>query len=75
MTAGSDALECRLLQLKCDLVGGQDHAHSFRTPEIAKMLHTVYKGSCIGQYALRRFEETFHRRFAALALNVHALRH
>jgi hypothetical protein len=35
MTAGSDALEfreeCLLLKLKCDLlVGGQDHAHSFR---------------------------------------------
>jgi hypothetical protein len=35
MTAGSDALgfreECLLLQLKCNLlVGGQDHAYSFR---------------------------------------------
>jgi hypothetical protein len=37
------------------------------TPEIAKMLHNVYKGSCIGKYA---FEETFHRSFALLALNV-----
>jgi hypothetical protein len=34
MTAGSDALgfreECLLLQLKCDLIGGQDYAYSFR---------------------------------------------
>jgi hypothetical protein len=25
----------------------------FETPEIAKMLHNVYKGSCIGKYSLR----------------------
>jgi hypothetical protein len=31
-----------LLQLKCDLlVGGQDRAYSFETPEIGKMLHNV----------------------------------
>jgi hypothetical protein len=40
MTAGSDALgfreECLLLQLKCDLL---------ETPEIAKILCNVYKGS------------------------------
>jgi hypothetical protein len=32
----------------------------FETPEIAKMLHNVYI-----------FEETFHSKFAVLALNVH----
>jgi hypothetical protein len=26
----------------------------FETPEIAKMLHNVYKGSCIGKYPLRK---------------------
>jgi hypothetical protein len=46
MTAGSDALgfreECLLLKLKRDLlVGGQDRAFHFETPEIAKMLHNV----------------------------------
>ncbi|KAJ3629260.1 hypothetical protein MTP99_013662 [Tenebrio molitor] len=47
--------EFLLQQLKCDLlVGGQDRAFSFRTPEIAKMLHNVYKGSCIGKYPLRK---------------------
>jgi hypothetical protein len=40
----------------------------FETSEIAKMLHNVYKGSFVS------FEETFHRRFAVLALNVHGLR-
>jgi hypothetical protein len=38
----------------------------FETPEIAKMLHNVNKGSGIGS-----FEKTFYRRFAVLALNVH----
>jgi hypothetical protein len=43
--------EFLLLQLKCNLlVGGQDRA--FETPEIAKMLHNVYKGSSIGKYPL-----------------------
>jgi hypothetical protein len=50
MTAGSDALgfreECVLLQLKCDLL---------ETPEIAKILCNVYKGSCIAKYPLKQF--------------------
>jgi hypothetical protein len=41
----------------------------FETPEITKMLHNVYKVSCIGIWEVF-FEETFHRRFAVLALNV-----
>jgi hypothetical protein len=41
---------------------------NFKTPEIAKMLHNVYKGSCTGKYL--SFEATFHRRFAVVALNV-----
>jgi hypothetical protein len=45
----------------------------FETREIAKMLHNVYKGSWVGKYL--SFEETFHHRFAVLALNVHGLRH
>jgi hypothetical protein len=44
----------------------------FEMPEITKMLHNVYKGSCTGKYI---FEETFHSRFTVLALNVHGLRH
>jgi hypothetical protein len=39
--------------------------------EIAKMLHNVYKDSCIEV----SFQETFHGRFAVLALNVHGVRH
>jgi hypothetical protein len=26
----------------------------FETPEITKMLHNVYKGSCIGKYPFRK---------------------
>jgi hypothetical protein len=37
--------------------------------EITKMLHNVYKVSCIGIWEVF-FEETFYRRFAVLALNV-----
>jgi hypothetical protein len=58
MTAGSDALgfreECLLLQLKCDLL---------ETPEIAKILCNVYKGSYIAKYPLKQL-------FTMLALNV-----
>jgi hypothetical protein len=49
MRAGNDALEfreeCLLLQLKCDLL---------ETPEIAKILWNVYKGSCIAKYPLKQ---------------------
>ncbi|KAH0807421.1 hypothetical protein GEV33_015365 [Tenebrio molitor] len=37
--------ECLLLQLKCDLL---------ETPEIAKILCNVYKGSCIAKYPLKQ---------------------
>jgi hypothetical protein len=37
--------ECLLLQLKCDLL---------ETPEIAKILCDVYKGSCIAKYPLKQ---------------------
>jgi hypothetical protein len=58
--------EFLLLQLKCDLlVGSQDALIYLETPEIAKMLHNVYKDSCIGNYL-------YHSRFG---LNVHGLRH
>jgi hypothetical protein len=39
------------MQLKCDLLVGA--LIYFATPEIAKMLHNVYK-SCIGNYPLRK---------------------
>jgi hypothetical protein len=56
-----------LLQLKCQIFSlALIH---FETPKIAKMLHNVYK---VGEVS---FEETFHRTFAVLALNVHGLRH
>jgi hypothetical protein len=77
MTSGSDALgfreECLLLQLKCDLlVGGQDHAYSFRNvrnhEDAAQRLQMFV-------HLEVSFEATFHRRFAVLALNVQGLRH
>jgi hypothetical protein len=60
------------LQLKCALVGGQDRAYSFRNTrnhkDAVQLLHLfVHWNVC--------FKETFHRRFAMLALNVHGLRH
>jgi hypothetical protein len=56
-----------LLQLKCQIFSlALIH---FETPKIAKMLHNVYK---VWQVS---FEETFHRRFAVLVLNVHGLHH
>jgi hypothetical protein len=63
MTAGSPALGFRnefLLQLKCNLlVDGQDHAYSFRNAR---------NREDAAQRLQRFFEETFHRRFAVLAL-------
>jgi hypothetical protein len=64
VTAGSDVLGFReeflLLQLKCDLlVGYQDHAYSLRNARYCE--DTAQR--------LQRFEETFHRRFAVLALS------
>jgi hypothetical protein len=65
--------EFLLLQIKCDLlVAGQDPAYSFRdarnredaAQRLQRFVH--WKVS---------FEETFHSRFAVLALNVHGLRH
>jgi hypothetical protein len=70
--AGSDALGCFLLQLKCDfLVCDQDHAYLFRNAQncedaaerLQRFVH--WKVS---------FEETFHRGFVILALNVYRLR-
>jgi hypothetical protein len=43
-----------LLQLNCDLVAAKIALINFKTPEIAKMLHNVYKGSCTGKYPLRQ---------------------
>jgi hypothetical protein len=55
MTAGNDALgfreECLLLQLKCELLVV---VAKMETSEVAKMLHNVYKGLCIGKYPLRQ---------------------
>jgi hypothetical protein len=58
------------MQLKCNLlVGDQDRAYLFRNArnreDAAQRLQIVH-------WELS-FEETFHRRFAVLALNVHGL--
>jgi hypothetical protein len=66
--AGSDALGCFLLQLKCDLLVC---AYLFRNAQncedaaerLQRFVH--WKVS---------FEETFHRGFVILALNVYRLR-
>jgi hypothetical protein len=58
--------EFLLLQLKCDLlVGGQERANSFRNARNRED----------AAQRLQRFvhRETFHRRFAVLALNIHGL--
>jgi hypothetical protein len=65
--------EFLLLQLKCDLlVGGQDCAYSFRNArnreDAAQRLQRLMHWEV-------SFKETFHRRFAVLALNDHGLRH
>jgi hypothetical protein len=53
------------------IVGGQDRAYSFQNArnreDAAQRLQTLVHGEV-------SFEETFHRRFAVLALNVHGLR-
>jgi hypothetical protein len=77
MTPGSDALgfleECFLLQLKCYLlIGGQDHAYSFRNAR--KREDAAQSLQRFVHWAVS-FEATFHRRFAMLALNVDWLRH
>jgi hypothetical protein len=64
--------EFLLLQLKCDLlIGAQDRAYSFRNgrnrEDAAQRLQRLAHWEV-------SFEETFHRRFAVLALNVHGLR-
>jgi hypothetical protein len=79
MTAGSDALEfreeCLLLKLKCDLlVGGQDHAHSFRNARNRKdavqlLQRFVHWEVSFGGGNL------FYRRFGVLALKVRGLGH
>jgi hypothetical protein len=77
MTVGNDTFvfreECLLLQLKCDLlVGGQDHAYSFRNARNREDAAQRLQKSVRWKVS---FEETFHRRFTVLALNVHRLRH
>jgi hypothetical protein len=59
-----------LLQLKCDLlVGSQDRANAFLNREdAAQRLQKFVHWEVF-------FEETFHCRFAVLALNIHGLRH
>jgi hypothetical protein len=77
MTAGSDALgfreDCLLLQLKYDLlVGGQDHAYSFRSA--GNREDAVQRLQRFVHWEVS-FEATFHRTFAVLALNVYGIRH
>jgi hypothetical protein len=65
--------EFHLLQLNCDIVvGAQDRTYSFRNArsreDAAQRLQRFVHWEV-------SFEETFHRRFAVLALNVHGLRH
>jgi hypothetical protein len=60
------------VQPKCDLVGVQDHAYSFRNARnrenVAQRLQKFVHWDVF-------FKETFlHRRFAVVALNVHGLR-
>jgi hypothetical protein len=71
--AGLQFREELLLQLKCDvLVGGQVRAFSLRNARnhedaIQRLQRFVHSEVS--------FEETFHGRFAVLALNIHGLRH
>jgi hypothetical protein len=63
--------ECFLLQLKRG-VSGQDRGYSFRNAR-----NRVDAAQRLQRFVLCEvsFEETFHRRFAVLALNVHRLCH
>jgi hypothetical protein len=65
--------KCSPLQLKCDLlVGGQDRADSFRN---ARNREDAAQRLQMFVHREISLEETFHRRFAVLALNVHGLDH
>jgi hypothetical protein len=71
--AGFQFCEEVLLQLKCDLlVGDKDRVYSFQNTrnreDAAQRLQRFVHWEV-------SFEETFYRRFAVLALNVHWLRH
>jgi hypothetical protein len=66
-------VEFLLLQRKCDLfVGGQDSAYLFRNARNREDAAQRLQRFVLWEVS---FEETFHRRFAVLALNVHGLRH
>jgi hypothetical protein len=65
--------EFLVLQLKCDLlVGVQDGAYSFRNARNREDACTTFTTVLHWEVP---FEETFYRRFAVLALNVHRRHH